>query len=139
MGKIHDVYFQFAMGGDYYLGRLLTLIDPEENLFDSLPPHWKDGFQPTVQRGIDITFGKVLSCHESTDHNPLGLLSFLRALIVHHSDWLFQEMGNHPTYLFYSIPVFNDPVLFRELKEPYTGATRDRPGSHGYSSSCVSC
>jgi hypothetical protein len=120
MGKILDIYFQIAMGGDYYLGRLLSLIDPEDNLFDTLPPHWKDEFYPTILRGIEITFGKVLSCHENTDHNPLGLLSFLLASIVHHSDWLFQEMGTHPGHLFYSIPVLNDPVLLRELKEQLT-------------------
>jgi hypothetical protein len=108
------------MGSDYYLGRLLILIDPEDNLFDTLPLHWKDKFHSIVQRGIEITFGKVLSCHENTDHNPLGLLSFLLASIVHHSDWLFQEMGKHPGKLFYSIPVLNDPVLLRELKEQLT-------------------
>lgn len=107
MGKILDIYFQFAMGGDYYLGRLLTLIDPEDDHFDTLPPHWKDEFHPSVRRGIEITFGKVLSCHEHTDHNPLGLLAFLLASIVHHSDWLFQEMGKHPGHHFYSIPVLN--------------------------------
>jgi hypothetical protein len=108
------------MGGDYFLGQLLTLIDPEDVLFDTLPPHWKDEFHPSVRRGIEITFGKVLSCHEHTDHNPLGLLSFLLASILHHSDWLFQEMGKHPGHLFYSIPVLNDPVLLRELKEQLT-------------------
>ncbi len=46
------------MGGDYYLVRLLTLIDPEDDLFDTLPPHWKDELHPTVWRGIKITFGK---------------------------------------------------------------------------------
>ena len=39
IGKILDIYFQFAMGGDYYLGRLLILIDPEDEMFASLPPH----------------------------------------------------------------------------------------------------
>jgi hypothetical protein len=120
MGKILDIYFQFAMGGDYYLGRLLTLIDPEDDHFDTLPPHWKDEFHPSVRRGIKITFGKVLSCHEHTDHNPLGLLAFLLASIVHHSDWLFQEMGKHPGHHFYSIPVLNDHVLLKELKEQLT-------------------
>jgi hypothetical protein len=90
MEKILNIYFQFAMGGDYYLGRLITLIDQEDNLFHTLPPHWKDEFHPTARRGIEITFGKVLSCHENTDHNPLGLLFFLLASIVYHSDWLFQ-------------------------------------------------
>jgi hypothetical protein len=108
------------MGGDYYLGRLLTLIDPEDDLFDTLPSHWKDKFHPTVRRSTEITFGKVLSCHENTHHNPLGLQSFLLASIVHHSDWLFQEMGKHLGHLFYSITVLKDPVLLRELKEQLT-------------------
>jgi hypothetical protein len=111
MGKILDIYFQLSMGGDYYLGRLLTLIDPEDDLVDTLPPHLKDKLHPSVMRGIEITFGKVFSCHKHTDHNPLGLLSFLLASIVHPSDWLFHEMGKHQGHLFYSIPVLNDSVL----------------------------
>jgi hypothetical protein len=96
------------------------LIDPEDDLFDTLPPHWKDKFHSTVWRRIKITFGKVLSCHKDTDHNPLELLSFLLASILYHSDWLFQEIGKHPGHLFYSILILNDSVLFRELKEQLT-------------------
>jgi hypothetical protein len=36
MGKILDIYFQFAAGGDYYLGQLLSLKDPNSLEFD--PP-----------------------------------------------------------------------------------------------------
>ena len=35
MGKILDIYFQFAAGGDYYLGQLLSLKDPTSLEFDT--------------------------------------------------------------------------------------------------------
>ena len=119
-GKILDIYFQFAMGGDYYLGRLLTLIDPEDEMFATLPPHWKDEMHPAVRRGIEITFGKLLTCHVNTDHNPIGVLSFLLASMVHHSDFLYEEIHKHAAHPFLNIPLLNDANLLMELKEQVT-------------------
>ncbi|KAK1746052.1 hypothetical protein QTG54_002659 [Skeletonema marinoi] len=119
MGKILDIYFQFAMGGDYYLGRLLTLIAPEDELFDSLPPHWVDEEHPTVREGIEITFGKVVSSHENGEHNPIGVLSFLLASMVHHSDWLLEQMAARPDHPFSNIPILNKPELLKELKDEH--------------------
>ena len=46
MGKILDLYFRFAAGGDYYLGQLLSLKDPTKANFETPCPHWKDPSDP---------------------------------------------------------------------------------------------
>ena len=80
-GKILDIYFQFAAGGNYYLGQLLSLKDPNTVEFSFPCPQWKDTNAPIVFEAIQLTFGKVLLAHGETlhDHDPFGILSdFLR-------------------------------------------------------------
>jgi hypothetical protein len=119
MGKILDIYFQFAMGGDYYLGRLLSLIPPEDKMFGSLPPHWKDEKHDKVKEALHITFGKALSSHEEDANNPKGVMLFLLASMVHHSDWLLKEMNKNPQHPFSNIPLLHKPDLLKELKEEH--------------------
>ena len=119
MGKILDIYFQFAMGGDYYLGRLLTLIPPEDEMFDSLPPHWKDQDHPTVARALELTFGPALTSHAGTGHDPTGTLCLLLASMVHHSNWLLKQVEEQPKHPFSNIPLLHCPDLLKELKEEH--------------------
>jgi len=86
IGKILDIYFKFALGGDQYLGRILALLDPHHESFSILPPHWTDPAHPSVIQGIRICFGNVVTAHSGTNHDPSGLLSLLLASMVHHSD-----------------------------------------------------
>jgi hypothetical protein len=79
MGKILDIYFRFAAGGDYYLGQLLSLKDPMKPEFATPCPHWKDPSNERVLAAVRLTFGKVLIKHEDSDHNPSGFLSLLLA------------------------------------------------------------
>jgi hypothetical protein len=41
IGTVLDVYWHFGSVGDNYLGRILALLDPNSQDFDSLPPHWR--------------------------------------------------------------------------------------------------
>ena len=41
MGKTLDLHWLFAEPGDTHLGRILAGLDPNEECFGSLPPHWK--------------------------------------------------------------------------------------------------
>jgi hypothetical protein len=88
MGKVLDVYFQFAQGGDHYLGQLLSLKDPNSIDVNTPCPHWKDPAHPTVLEALELTFGKVFTEHSATSHNPQGVLSLLLASMVHHSSWM---------------------------------------------------
>ena len=116
MGKILDIYFRFAAGGDYYLGQLLTLKDPMTAEFNTPCPHWKEPDDPLVLEGIRVTFGKILLSHEDTDHDPQGILSLLLASIVYHSDWILKICQENPSHPFNSIPLLSSPLLL-ELKE----------------------
>ena len=119
MGKILDIYFQFAMGGDYYLGRLLTLIPPEDEMFDSLPPHWKDQDHPKVAEALELTFGLALTTYARTENDPTGTLCLLLASMVHHSNWLLEQVKEQPKHPFSNIPLLNHPDLLKELKEEH--------------------
>lgn len=116
IGKILDMYFKFAMGGDQYLGRILALLDPNKESFSILPPHWSDPAHPSVTQGIRICFGDVVSAHSGTNHDPSGLLSLLLASMVHHSDWLIGVCARYPSHPFHSLPLLNDNNLLTELK-----------------------
>jgi len=88
MGKILDVYFQFAAGGDYYLRQLLSLKDSNSLEFDTPCPHWKNLNAPIVIAALDLMFGQIYKAHGDSSHDPHGVLSILLASIVHHSDWM---------------------------------------------------
>ena len=119
MGKILDIYFRFAAGGDYYLGQLLSLKDPMHPNFNVPCAHWKDPDDPIVLEGIKLTFGKILLSHENTDHDPQGVLSFLLAAMVHHYDWILTICQEHPKHPFNSISLFSSPLLAK-LKDCLT-------------------
>ena len=46
--KVLDVYFQFAAAGDFYLGQLLSLKDPNSMEFDTPCPCWHNLNNPVV-------------------------------------------------------------------------------------------
>ena len=56
MGKVLDIYFQFAADGDCYLGQLLSLKDPNSVEFDSPCPHWHNPNDPVVMETLKLTF-----------------------------------------------------------------------------------
>lgn len=120
IGKILDVYFKFALGGDQYLGRILALLNPNNESFSILPPHWTDPAHPTVIRGIRICFGNVVTAHCGTNHDPSGLLSLLLASMVHHSDWLIGMCSKYPSHPFHSLLLINDNELLMELRSLVT-------------------
>ena len=120
IGKVLDVYFKFAMGGDQYLGRILALLDPNETTFAILPPHWINPIDSLVLKGIAVNFGKIATAHCDTNHDPSGLLSLLLASIVYHSNWLKSICAKYPSHPFHLIPILNDNELLLELKKLVT-------------------
>jgi hypothetical protein len=58
MGKVLDVYFQFAASGDHYLGQLLSLKDPNSVDFDTPCPQWIDPSHPAVMQALELTLGQ---------------------------------------------------------------------------------
>mgnify|MGYP006157755839 CR=1 FL=1 len=115
MGKVLDIYFQFAQGGDYYLGQLLTLKDPNSVDFDTPCPHWKDPNAPIVLDALDLMFSRIYEVHGDSPHDPHGVLSILLASVVHHSDWMLGFLEKDPSHPFSLVPILSSPLL-QELK-----------------------
>jgi hypothetical protein len=120
IGKVLDVYFKFAMGGDQYLGRLLAFLDPKDDSFSTLPPHWKDPTHPIVLEGLKVAFGDVLESHCQKKYDPSGILSLLLASLVHHSNWLHATCAKHPDHPFHAIPLLDRHDLLADLKDQVT-------------------
>ncbi len=63
-------YFKFAAVGEFYLGQLLSLKDPNSMEFNTPCPHWHDPNNPVVHEALDHIFGKIVMEHGSMTHNP---------------------------------------------------------------------
>jgi hypothetical protein len=114
MGKVLDVYFQFAQGGDHYLGQLLSLKDPNSIDFNTPCPHWKDPAHPTVLEALELTFGKVFTEHSATSHDPQGVLSLLLASMVHHSSWMLGVIEKYQVRVISRRSGLGSPALARQ-------------------------
>ena len=136
MGKILDIYFQFAAGDDYYLGQLLSLKDPNTVEFAISCPHWKDPNAPVVLEAIQLTFGKVLLFHGETEHDPKGVLSVLLASMCHHSSWMLGVSHKHPGHPFSKIPLLSSPLLQELVSEHVTLELNARSCCYMHSTTC---
>jgi len=119
MGKILDVYFKFAMGGDYYLGRILALLDPNDVSFATLPPHWKDPQHEKVVEGMAIAFGDVLTAWSETAFDPSGVLSLVFASLVYHSEWLIDIKTKYENHPFNKLAILDNIELLDELRRDH--------------------
>lgn len=141
LGKIIDVYFKFGQVGDQYLGRILALLDPNTPEFKVLPPHWIDATDPAIKEGIEVCFPKLTEAHGNTAHDPTGLsLSIFLAQLVYHSDWLLQMSALHKGHQFGSIPIIDNHILLKKLKENVTlepSPSCCKPSGHP--TACISC
>ena len=114
-GEGFDINFQFAQGGDFYLGQLLTLKDPNSVDFDTPCPHWKDPNAPIVLDALDLMFGQIYEVHGDSSRDPHGVLSILLASVVHHSDWMLGFLEKDTSHPFSLVPILSSPLL-QELK-----------------------
>ena len=65
MGKVLDVYWQFADVGNAYLGRCLCGLDPNLSSFSVLPPHWRlDNpvhADPDIEDALQSMYGVIIA------------------------------------------------------------------------------
>ncbi len=69
MGKVLDVYWQFADVGDAYLGCCLCGLDPNFSSFSVLPPHWTvDNLveDPDINDALQLMYGVILARHPTS-------------------------------------------------------------------------
>ena len=70
MGKIWNTYLKFGISGDQYLGRTLSLLDPDTPSFTVLPAHWVFHLADEVSRGLKLTFGTIIYTHKDREFDP---------------------------------------------------------------------
>jgi hypothetical protein len=69
MGKVLDVYWQFADVGDAYLGRCLCGLDPNLSTFSVLPPHWTMDdpvHDPDIEDALQLMYGVIIARHPNS-------------------------------------------------------------------------
>ena len=84
MGKVFDVYLNFAECGDNYLGRILAGLDPNDISFGGLPPYFgKDMDDKIIENGMPCMFGNLLRSRPNcVSILLLSLASMISTLIL---------------------------------------------------------
>lgn len=119
LGKVLDIYWQFAEAGDSYLGRCLAGMDPNTSEFSVLPPHWITASpmeDDDIKEALDLMYGTIMQSHP----NMSGVLLRLLASVVHASDWIKEVSASKPGHPFGGIPILQNPVLLARLKTKVT-------------------
>jgi hypothetical protein len=119
LGKVLDIYWQFAETGDAYLGRCLAGLDPNSSNFSVLPPHWNvtSPFEDVdIKEALQLMYANILRAHPST----AGVLVRLLASVVYAADWLLEVSSTKPGHPFSAIPILQNPTLLARLKTKVT-------------------
>jgi hypothetical protein len=124
LGKVLDIYWQFAQTGDNYLGRCISGLDPNSSKFSILPPHWN---VPSPFEDVDIKEALHLMYPNILKRFPLstGVLVRLLASVVYAADWLIEFASTKPGHPFNGIPLLQNPLLLARLKAKVTLETTD--------------
>ena len=120
LGKVLELYWKWSKLGDYYLGRCLAGLDPDnEDEFGALPPHFTVGMENEyVKEAMTLCFGTILKKH--SQHAVQGPLMLFLASMVHHSEFLFEYIAKNSSHPFQSIPILQRQSLLEELKKLVT-------------------
>jgi hypothetical protein len=119
MGKILDLYWHFAEPGDTYLGRILAGLDPNEERFGSLPPHWtvdNPMGNAKIREAMNLMFATVLQKWGGSAVDPTGILLLCLASVVWNVEFLKSTAARIPGHPFGMIPLLSNAGLLAELK-----------------------
>ena len=119
LGKILDVYWQFADVGDAYLGRCLCGLDPNLSSFSVLPPHWtvdNPVEDPDINDALQLMYGVILARHPTS----IAVLVRVLASVTYASDWLLATSGRYPGHPLSAVPLLQNPMLLVRLKDKVT-------------------
>ena len=97
MGKVLDMYREFADVGDAYLGRCLC------GLVSVLPPHWTVDdpvYDLDVEYSLQSMFGVIIARHP----NSIVVLVQLLASVASASDWLLASSAQCPGHPLSAVP-----------------------------------
>ncbi len=119
MGKVLDLYFQFAEPGDHYLGRVLVGLDVNSPDFAALPQHFITDdpmSNEAIREAMSSMYAVVLQKHAGTNSDPMALLLRVLPSVIYHSDWIMDQVRENPGHPFSAIPLLNNEALLAWLK-----------------------
>lgn len=119
LGKVLDVYWQFAEAGDNYLGCCLCGLDPNLSTFSVLPPHWtveNPVDDPNISDALHMMYSVIIEKHP----NSIAVLVWVLASVTYASDWLLATSGRYPGHPLSAVPLLQSPDLLSRLKEKVT-------------------
>ena len=119
LGKVLDVYWQFAEAGDSYLGRCLCGLDPNDSAFSVLPPHWNVESpvdDPLINKALCNMYGTILAKHPRS----IAVMVRLLASVTYASDWLMDIAAKNPGHPFSGLPILQNVELLSHLKGKVT-------------------
>jgi len=119
LGKVLDVYWQFAEAGDSYLGRCLCGLDPNDSTFSVLPPHWNVDSpvdDADIKEGLQLMYGKIIAAYPES----IAVLVRFLASATYASDWLQDIAAKNPGHPFSAVPLLQNPDLLGRLKTKVT-------------------
>jgi hypothetical protein len=119
LGKVLDVYWQFAEAGDTYLGRCLCGLDPNHSTFSVLPPHWtvdNPVEDADIGEGLHLMYGVIIEKHPTS----IVVLVWALASVTYASNWLLETSARHRGHPFDAIPLLRNQHLLLRLKVKVT-------------------
>lgn len=128
LGKVFDIYWQWAESGDQYCGRILAGLDPMSHEFEALPPHFVvDIKDPDVELAMTMNFKNIYKNAKSDkSSNVIAILLRCLASLVHHSDALLEVIAKNPGHPFMNIAIINNsPALLQCLKTKIVTTTSE--------------
>ena len=95
-GKLLDIYFQFAAGGDFYLCQVLCLEYPNSVDFDTPCPCWHDPKNSVVKEALGFIFCHILMKQFMVAHEVRTLVTkyweWCGLLLISCGNWLWLDM-----------------------------------------------
>jgi hypothetical protein len=119
LGKVLDVYWQFAEAGDAYLGCCLCGLDPNHSTFSVLPPHWtvdNPVEDADIGEGLHLMNGVIIEKHPTS----IAVLVRVLASVTYASDWLLETSARYRGHPFAAIPLLQNQHLLLRLKVKVT-------------------
>ena len=123
LGKVLDVYMHFMEPGDHYLGRILSGLDPMQEEFCALPPHFNVDNpleNADIMEGIELCFGNITKHWGSTKLDPMPMLLFLLASMVYHNNFVVRMKTDRSYHVFTYLPLYNRQDLVERLQQIVT-------------------
>jgi hypothetical protein len=120
LGGVLDLYWHFCEPGDYFLGRVLAGLDPDSSEFVLLPPHWtidNPMENETIAEAMHLLYATILQKWGSNEEFSVeGLLLRLLPSIIHHEEFLREQIRAFPGHPFSKIAILQRPELLEALK-----------------------